>query len=62
MKSLNVAVVPVAFMSSGQGIEDSSPNLRDKVSNPINESGSESMRFLLVGVRVIGRTQIRICR
>ena len=43
MKSLNVAIIPVAWMSSGQGIDDSSPNLRGKVSIQV----IKNMVFLL---------------
>ena len=54
MKSLNVATVPVACMSSSQGIDVTNPNLRSRASSPMNASGSESMGFLLEGVEVIG--------
>ena len=54
MKSENVAIIPVACMSSSQGIDDTSPNLSSRASSPMNASGSESMGFLLEGVGVIG--------
>jgi len=46
MKSLNVAIIPVAFMSSGQGMDDSSPNLRGKVSIQVSKSMVSSLKML----------------
>ena len=55
MKSLNVANIPVAWMSSGQGIDDTRPYFRRRASIEMSASDSESIgsSFWVLGLKVI---------